>query len=440
MDRQGDLTEGAVWKKILLFALPLLGSSFIQQLYNTMDILFAGNLLGKQATAAIGASSLLITCLVGFFTGLSVGTSVIVSMAVGAGKTEKAQQAIHTAMGLSLAGGAVLSVAGILLAKTVLGWMDTPEEILDAALSYMRIYLLSMIPLVTYNMNAGILRALGNSRIPMLIQLAGGLINIVMDYVSIRFWLMGVEGVAWASMFSQSTAAILSIFYLRRGAGAYRLVWKEVRIAGNILKEIIRIGVPAGLQSLVITLSNIFIQYAINGFGVDAVAAFAAYFKVELLLYLPIVAFGQTMMTFAGQNTGAGNTGRVKKGIKACILMGAGYAVGAAFLLLLFDREIFGIFQRDADVITCGIRIMRVTFPFYWLYVILEVLADTLRGTGKSLQPMMIILGNICVFRTLLLAVFVNIWGSIEAVAAVYPAAWLSAAICFVGYCREKTA
>lgn len=432
-----DLTEGIIWKQLLLFALPLLGSSFIQQLYNTVDLLFAGNMIGKEATAAVGASSLVITCIVGFFTGLSVGTGVIVSQAIGAGENRKVDRAVHTAMALSIVGGGILSAVGIALARTVLICMNTPSAILDSATAYVRIYLLSMIPLVTYNMNAGIIRATGNSRTPMLIQLTGGVINIAMDYVSIRFWNLGVEGVAWATMFSQGTAAILSVLYLMRKDNPYRLEWKRVRISGDVFKEVLLIGIPAGLQNLVITLSNVFVQHAINGFGVNAIAAFASYFKVELLNYLPIVAFGQAMMTFSGQNTGAGKIERVKKGARVCIAMGLGYVICSAGLLLLFGETAFGWFNKDIGVIACGMRIIRVTFPFYWLYVILEVLADAIRGAGQSVQPMVIILMNICVLRTIFLIIFTQNWNTIEAVAATYPSAWAAATVCFIIYWKS---
>ena len=432
-----DLTKGVIWKQLLLFALPLLGSSFIQQLYNTVDLLFAGNMIGKHATAAVGASSLVITCIVGFFTGLSVGISVIVSQTVGSENREKVDRTIHTAMGLSLVGGGILSVFGILAARTILTWMDTPAEIMDSAVAYVQIYLLSMIPLMIYNMNAGIIRAMGNSRVPMQIQLVGGITNVIMDYVSIRYFGMGVEGVAWATMLSQGVAAVLSTLYLMKRDAEYQLQWKRVRISGDILREVVRIGIPAGLQNLVITLSNVFVQYEINGFGVDSIAAFASYFKVELLNYLPIVAFGQAIMTFTGQNIGAGKLERVKKGVKVCIAMGITYTVCSAGLLLLFGEAAFGVFNKDAAVIACGLRIIRVTFPFYWLYVILEVLADAIRGVGQSMPPMMIILMTICVLRTIFLMIFTNIWGSLEAVAATYPSAWLAAAICFVIYWKS---
>lgn len=430
----GSLTEGVIWKQLLLFALPLLGSSFIQQLYNTVDLLFAGNLIGKNATAAVGASSLVITCMIGFFTGLSVGTGVVVSQAVGAKDEKKTDRLIHTSMGLSLLGGAFLSAAGIPLTRTLLIFMDTPPEILNSAVSYMQIYLLSMIPLVTYNMLSGVIRACGDSRAPMVIQLAGGIVNVAMDYISIRFLHMGVQGVAWATMFSQGAAAVLCVCYLMRPAAPYRLEWRRVRIHRDLLAAVLKVGVPAGFQSMVITLSNLFVQYKINGLGVEAVAAFSVYFKVELLIYLPIVAFGQAMTTFAGQNVGAGKPERVRGGVKTSMLMGVGYAFFSAFLLLFFGETVFAWFNRDPDVIACGLRVIRVTFPFYWLYVILEVLADTLRGSGKSVQPMCIILLNLCVIRTVLLAVFSRIWGNLEAVAAVYPAAWFLASACFVLY------
>lgn len=435
---QKDLTEGIIWKQLLLFALPLLGSSFIQQLYNTVDLLFAGNLIGKEATAAVGASSLVISCLVGFFTGLSVGVGVIVSQAIGAGNIRKVDQTIHTAMALSLSGGAVLSVFGIALARIVLVWMNTPPEILDSAVSYVRIYMLSMIPVVTYNMNAGIIRATGNSNIPMLIQLTGAVINIVTDYISIRYASLGVDGVAWATLFSQGAAAVLSILYLMRKENPYPFKWRRIHISRDILKEVLFIGIPAGMQNLVITLSNIFVQHAVNGFGVDAIAAFASYFKIELLNYLPIVAFGQAMMTFSGQNTGAEKYERVKKGAIICIVMGTGYVICSAGLLLLFGETVFGLFHRDSAVISYGMHIMRITFPLYWLYVILEVLADAIRGAGQSLASMVIILVNICILRTVFLIVLMQYSKTVETVTIIYPLTWLTTAICFILYWKSR--
>lgn len=431
------MTRGPIGRQLLFFALPLLGASFIQQLYNMVDLLFVGNLLGKEATAAVGASSLLAGCIVGFFTGLSVGTGVVISLAVGQDNKEKIRDVIHTAAGISLTGGILFTAAGLLLSRQILLWMRTPEEILEEALIYVRIYLLSMLPLFLYNMNSGIIRARGDSRTPMLFQILGAGLNILFDWVSMRYWGMGVAGAAWATFGSQLAAAVCSVLYLMHRQDEYHLSLKRIRISGKVFREILRIGVPAGLQNLVITLSNVFVQTAVNGLGVNVIAAFTAYFKVELILYLPIVAFGQAATTFAGQNLGAGKVERLKKGVKTCIKMGMVYAVLVGMLLLVSGRWAFWLFSRDSEVIQTGLRIIRVTFPFYWLYVILEVYADTLRGIGKSVPPMAVILLCMCVLRTVFLAVFTGIWNSVEAVAAVYPSAWLAAALC-LNFCFRR--
>ena len=334
----------------------------------------------------LSTGSLLTSCIVGFFTGLSVGTGVLVSLAEGEKNGEKIRKIIHTAAGISLLGGVLLTVLGLLLSRQLLVWMNTPAEILEQGLLYIRIYLLSMLPLFVYNMNAGIIRAGGDARTPMLFQLLGAAVNILLDWLSMAHWGMGVDGAAWATAFSQMVAALGSVIYL--------------------------------------------VQTAVNGLGVTAIAAFTAYFKVELILYLPIMAFGQAATTFAGQNLGAGKPERLRRGIRTCLLLGSVYAAGMAALMLLLGRPAFGLFTRETAVIEAGLRIIRVTFPCYWLYVFLEVHADALRGCGRSVLPMAVIMTCLCALRTGLLAVFTNVWGTLEAVAAVYPCAWLAAAVC----------
>lgn len=430
MKKKSELTKGSIGKQLLLFALPLLGTSLIQQLYNTVDLFFVGNFLGTQATAAVGASSLLTNCMVGFFTGLSLGTGVIISISVGENNKKRIHKVIHTAMGLSLAGGAVLTLLGLALSRQILLWMNTPLEILEQSLLYIRIYLLGMTPLFVYNMNAGVIRARGDSRTPMVFQLTGALINILLDWISLAHFGMGVEGAAWATFLSQLAAAAGTVVYLIRRSDEYRLNWKKIGISRDILRSVMKIGVPAGCQNMVITLSNIFVQTAINSLGVSVIAAFTAYFKVECLIYLPIVAFGQAATTFVGQNFGAGEKTRIQKGVINCIVMGCAYAVIMAMLLIWQGKAVLGLFTSDDSVIALGIRIIRVTFPFYWLYVLLEVHADALRGIGRSIPPMALILICICGLRTVLLLVFNRLFGSLEAVAAVYPCAWLAAAVC----------
>lgn len=431
--KQYDLTHGVIWKQIVRFALPLLASSFVQLLYNTVDLLFAGA-LGKEASAAVGASSLVITCIVGFFTGISVGNGVIVSQAVGEKNVSKIEKSVQTGVKASLVGGVALTLIGIMASRQILIWMKTPADILPAATDYARCYLLCMTPLVLYNMNTGIIRATGDSKTPMLAQLVGGIMNVVLDALAIFVFELGLVGIALASTVSQGIAALITLRCLLRADGPAHLHFAGMKIDCGILKEILRIGTPAGLQSLVITLSNVFVQSKINGVGVNEIAAFASYFKVELLIYLPIVAIGQAAMTFTGQNVGANHLDRAKKGIRICIGIGIAYTVCTAGLLLLFGKQAFWLFNRDIGVISCGLRIIRVTFPFYWLYVVLEVLADAIRGSGRSISPMILILLNICVLRTVFLFLFTSYSMSLEAVAATYPAAWFTAAVSFMLY------
>lgn len=417
-----------------MFALPLLGASIVQQLYNVVDLLFVGHLLGTDATAAVGASSLIVTCLVGFFTGLSVGVSVIVSNAVGEENNDRISKTIHTALGISLIGGILVSIIGIVLSPYFLTWLNTPESAYDGAVAYIRVYFLSMIPLFLYNMNSGIIRAGGNSKTPLIYQAVGGVVNIIADWFALCVLNMGVAGVAWATVASQLVSGLLTMFYLMRQDGAWKLKLSKITIDLIVLKVIFRIGVPAGIQSMVITLSNLIVQYGINSLGVNETAAYALYGKIEMFIYLPIVAFGQSITTFAGQNAGAREYKRVNKGVWQCIMMGLCFAVAMAAVLIIFGNFFFGLFSEDPDVIACGIRMIRVSFPFYWLYVFLEVFADAIRGVGKSIPPMVIIMANICGLRTVLLFIFLNVFGTLESVAAVYPCAWFGAALCFFIY------
>ena len=431
-----DLTEGVIWKQLLFFALPLLGSSLIQQLYNTVDLLFVGNLVGKNASAAVGSSGILVACVVGFFTGVSVGAGVVTAQRIGAEDVAGTKKAIHTAVFLGLFGGAVLSVFGVLLAPVLLTWLHVPEEIFSDASAYLRLYFGGLFSIVTFNMCAGIIRATGNSRVPMVIQLIGGIINVAVDAVFVAGLRWGVLGAAMATLLSQTAAALLAFAFLLREEEPYRLHIRCIKPDRDSAKRILAIGIPAGLQSLVIEFSNVLIQYQINGFDVDAIAAFAVYFQAELPIYYPIAAFGQAATTFSGQNTGAGNMKRVKQGALVCIAMGIGVTVITCGLMTVFARPIFGLFNKDEAVIAYGIQAARYSFPFYWIYVIHEVLACTIRGTGKSLPPMLIILMNLCVIRSILLFWIMSFFHDIRGVAIVYPITWVLTSTVMVLYYR----
>ena len=429
-----DLTSGSIWSSLLLFALPLLAGSLVQQLYNTVDLIFVGNFIDKSASAAVGASSLLITCLVGVFGGIGVGSGIVIAQIFGNKNTERLSRAIHNTAAMSIVSGLLMMLLGYLLAPVYLQLVRTPAELLDSATGYLRIYFLSFLSVVAYNFGSGILRALGDSKSPLYAQLVGGLLNVAMDYLFIRVLDNGVNGVAWATLISQTVSAIMVLICLARLDSAYALHPAKIAFDRELLRRTVSVGMPAGIQSLVITLSNVMVQYHINSFGEDAIAAFTAYFKVELLVYLPIVALGQSIMTFAGQNAGAGNWERVRKGTVQCAAMSMLLAAATACACLPFGEQLFCVFAREESVIQLGRQIIGVTYPFYFIYPIFQVFGDSMRGVGKSKVPMLIVLLNICLIRTALLFVIVPQVPSVTGVAAVYPITWALTAIGMVGY------
>ena len=417
-----------------MFALPLLGASLVQQLYTTVDILFVSNFLGAEASAAVGASVFLTGALINFFTGVSIGAGVVIAQAFGRKNEVQLGKSIHTSMALGLIGGVLLTVLGVLSAAAFLRAVDTPASIFQDAYDYVQVFFLGLTFMLVFNMAAGVMRALGNSQTPLLIQLVCGIIHIATNYLFILYMDNGVLAVAWSSVLSQVLSAAMSVRYLLK-SGVVRL--KKLAVDGPLTKEIIRIGLPAGLQGVVVSLSNVFVQYFINGFGVTAIAAFTAYFRIELLFYMPLCALGQAMMTFTGQNVGARLYGRVKSGLKTTLIFGVGYSLVLAAVLLWFGRETFGIFYSEPAVIDMGVAIIWVTFPLYFFYVFLETFADTLRGGGLSAGPMYIVLFNQCIFRTVILVGFMQIAHDIRLLASVYPITWGTAGAMLYWYYRK---
>lgn len=429
--KKSDLTMGPIGRKLMLFALPLLGSSLIQQLYNTVDIFFVGNFVSdSNAMSAVGASALIVSLLVGFFTGMSVGAGVVVSLFYGEHDDKKLSQAVHTAIMIGLIGGIVLTIVGVIASPLLLQWMNTPPEILDMAVTYLRIYFLSLLSLLLYDMGVGILRAVGDSKRPLLYLAVGGVLNVLLDLIFVWLFQWGVTGVAVATLISQTVPAVLVMVHLLRVKQPYRIMVKKLRLHKEMVRRIFRVGIPAGVQSIVITLSNMVVQYHINSFGPDAIAAFTAYFKVELLLYLPIVSFGQAVTTFTGQNVGAGQYQRVQKGVRLGLLLGVLFTGCMATVVTLFGRQIYGCFTGDAAVIDKGMEVLLLTAPMYFLYVFLEVFSGAVRGSGSSAVPMVIVIANMCVLRVVLLTVLVPLWNTISAVAICYPITWFTTSFC----------
>ena len=433
------LTKGSVGKGILLFALPLLGSSLIQQLYSTVDLIFVGQLLGTKASAAIGASGLIVTCMIGFFNGMAVGTNVFAARHYGARRFEQLKKLIQTIFWTGIIGGFFLTVIGLVLSPVFLTWMGTPESIFPLAVRYLRIYMASMISVVSYNLLSGVLRALGDSRTPMLYQFFGGIINVFAGFIFLYVFHMGVEGTAFATLFSQTFAAIGVMIHLYRLKKTYAL---RIRFSDCSLKEftdILKVGVPAGVQSIIITLSNIIIQSQINTLGVTSVASFTVYFRVELIIYLPIVALGQAVVSFIGQNYGAGNWERIKKGNRLCIFGGSLITFAACILLIIAMPVILNVFTKDAAVAAQTLEIVKVTFPFYFFYTVLECFSSNLRGFGKAFLPMIVTVISFCGFRIVALFALMAKNPSSDKVALSYPISWgIAAAAMAILYVRNN--
>ena len=425
-----QMTEGNILKGFILFAIPLFLGSLFQQLYGTVDLLFVGNILGKNDAAAVGSSSILVTCLIGLFTGISVGAGVVTAQYWGAKDTDNVTHSIENSLFIGLIGGMILTGIGEALCALALHWLSVPETIMDHAVCYLRIYLLSILPMIMYNMSAAILRAIGDSKTPFLVLASGGILNVCMDALFIGFLDMGVAGAAFATMVSQLfTAIVLTVFLVRRE----KLLGNKWKINVNLITKVITVGVPLGIQSMILTLSNLVVQYYINGFGENDIAAFTIYFKVENLIYLPIMAFGQAMVTFVGQNIGAGKVDRIKKAALECNFFSAVVIGVLSGILLLSGRGILKLFCSDEEVIAEGLKIIHISFPFYFICAILEVTGSILRGAGKTLQSMVIVIVSLCGFRIIILKALIIRSHTIQAVATVYPLSWFCAAVLFVG-------
>lgn len=420
-----SLTEGPVAKSLFWFALPLFGSALIQQLYNTVDLIFVGQLLDNAASVAVGSSSLLVTCLVGFFTGLGVGVSIIAARAFGAKDRVMLFKTVHNAAGLALIGGVLLTIIGLLFSPVFLRCLNTPEEVMEPALVYLRIYFFDIIAIIFYNISAGLLRAMGEARRPMLYQLWGGLLNVAVNALLTMVVPMGVAGVAIGTLAGQSLAAVLTVWHLCRLQEDFRLQIRFIRLQPAVCLQIFAIGIPAGVQAMVTTLSNLIVQSQINNLEVLSIAAFTAYFKVENFVYLPILAMGQAVTTFVGQNLGAGQEPRARLVLRRGVQLGVLITLVIGFILVMFSDLFFGIFNKDPNVQMIGRQIGLVTFPLYFTYVFVELLSGALRGAGHAIPPMALTLLCMCVLRVIILFYIMSVAPVANIVAWIYPITWI---------------
>lgn len=435
--KKTTLTEGSVAKGMLLFALPIFISNLFQQLYNAADSLIVGNFLGGEALAAVGSSGSLIFLLTGFVNGVSLGAGVVVARYFGAKDWQRMRRTIHTTVALGLAAGAVLTVVGVLLTPQILRWMGTPDNVLVNSIAYFRMYFMGSIAVVMYNVGASILQSVGDSRSPMRYLIAASIINIVLDLVLIGVFRMGVGAAAFATIASQTVSAVLAFSKLIRSKEEWAVRPREVRFDGPSLKAVIVQGLPSGIQNSVISLANVIVQSNINSFGANAMAGCGAYSKVEGFAFLPVTCFAMALATFVSQNVGAGQPDRVRKGMKFGILCSIAMAEVVGVCIYLASPWLIGAFSSEPDVIAFGVQQAHTAALFYCLLAFSHCCAGILRGLGRPVVPMMVMLAVWCVLRITYITITLHFIHAIGVVFWAYPITWSISSLLFAWYIRH---
>lgn len=427
--KQVDMREGPIGKRILAFSFPLFLTYLIQLLYHTTDTLIVGRFLGTDPQAAVGAGGNLITLMIGLLGGLTTGVSVLVARYYGADDETGLHRLTTAALLLAAFLSVLFALFGVLFAPTYLRLVHTPEYILPMASAYLRVYCLSLPAMVLYNLGLGMLRGIGDSFRPMLFQIAGGLLNVLFDVVFLIILHMEAVGAAVATLLVQSLVAVAVMLYLLLPHKQFVVGRYTPSALSEELRKILSIGAPAGFQAMLITLSNVLISAEINRLGAVAIAAFSVYFEVELLLWYPIVSFGQAAAVFVGQNAGATQWGRLRKGVNVTNFIGVLFTVLMSVFCILLAPQLFSLFSKDPEVISFGASIVHITFPFYFVYVFLQVFGDALRSLSHSFAVMLTVLLNIGLLRVVLMYVLLHVFGTVEALVVVYPITWFTAAV-----------
>ena len=434
---RNEIVEGVIWKQLLLFFFPILIGSFFQQLYNTVDTIIVGQYVGKEALAGVGATGNVINLWLGFFIGLAGGASVIISHFYGARDDDSLSKAVHTSMALSIAGGIVIMLIGLATAKVSLEILDVAEEVMDEAMTYIIVFYCGMVATVIYNVGTGILRAVGDSKRPLYILIACCVVNIVLDLLFVVAFHWDVFGVALATVLSQVVSAVLIMAILMRTHEGYRVELKKIRFHGSMLRRIMRLGLPTGMQSVLYTISNLVIQAAVNAFGTDAMASWSAISRVDGFVWMIMGAFGISVTTFVGQNYGAGRYDRVLRGTRVCLAMTAGTILVLSVAEIVFAGPILRIFTGDEAVVSLGTTFVRVWAPAYVAYVFIEIYSGAARGVGEALPPMIITIFGVCVLRLIWIWAVLPFHRTPAMVAASYPVTWgITAAVFIVYYLR----
>ena len=414
---KNQITEGVIWKQLLFFFFPILLGTLFQQLYNTADTVVVGRFVGTKALAAVGGSTgQIVNLVVNFFVGLASGATVIIARYYGARDRIKLNNALHTAIALSIVGGIVTAVAGILLTPFLLQMMNTPADVIEGSTMYLRIYFAGIIFVFVYNIGSGILRAVGDSKRPLYFLIVCCFLNIFLDILS------------------QAVSALLVILSLTKSVDIYRLRPNKIRFYKSLLIAIVTIGLPAGLQSVMYGISNIIIQTSLNSLGTETVAAHTAFAKIDAIYWMISGAFSVSIITFIGQNYGARKFDRMKKSIKVCLFMDLIASLLLTTVMMVAGPYLLRLFTSDQEVIEIGMQIIHIIAPSYALFIFIEILSSSLRGMGNVVIPMLMTCGGVCVLRILWIFLFVRTHLSVTTILMSYPISWGFTAVLFIIY------
>ena len=431
------MTTGSISKRMIAFALPLLLGNLFQQLYNTVDSLIVGNFLGSSALAAVSSSGSLISMLIGFLSGIASGAGVIVSRYFGANDEKDVCRAVHTMVAFGLVAGVLMGVVGVVFSPQILVWMGTPDSVMSESVAYLQIYFFGSLGFVMYNIFVGILQAVGDSRHPLYYLMVSSVVNLVLDLLLIAGFHTGVGGAALATVVSQLISAALCFAQLLRTRASYRIRLSQIRFDFKMLRQIVQIGLPSGVQNSIISFANVIVQSHINAFGAMAMAGYGAYSKIEGFAFLPINSFTMAMTTFVGQNLGAGQKDRTRRGARFGILTTVLLAELIGVVVFLLAPQLVAAFDSNPEVIRFGVEKARTAALFYCLLAYSHSVASVLRGAGKAVVPMLIMMTFWCVVRVTFLSISIPMTHSIQMVYLVYPLTWSLSSISFFFYYKK---
>lgn len=433
-----SMTEGIIWKKIIYFAVPILLGNLFQQLYNAVDSLVVGNFCGNEALAAVSSSTSLQHLFIGFFQGVFIGASVLISRCFGAKDKENMDKAIHTTVVFAIVLGIFLTIVGVAFTPVILHWMGTPENVMPNSVIYFRIYCMGLLGMVLYNTTNGIFNALGDSRHPLYYLIISSVTNAILDLIFVGVFNMGVAGAALATTIGQFLSAVLGFIHLMSGRFVVQIKLSKLRVNYDVLKQIVLLGLPSGVQNSVNSMANLVVQANINAFGDLAMGGCGSYSKLQGFVFVPVLSMSLALTTYVGQNMGAKKPERVVKGIRQGMVISIVLAEMLGVILFIFAPQLIGLFSQDPAVIAYGVQQARLETLFFFLLAITHTSAGALRGAGKTLIPMAVILSVWCAFRVVYIECLVRIIPNINVVFSAYPVTWIISSILLLWFIKRQ--